>query len=84
MSSLIYAHTPAIECANQIVDYFNDHREFDAFHFNEFVSELRSTSQLLIIQGRMEEARFSPQIQTTKRWLYIRLKKQQRELRKPV
>lgn len=51
LSSLIYAHTPAIECANQIVDYFNDHREFDAFHFNEFVSELRSTSQLLIIQG---------------------------------
>lgn len=47
----VYAHTPAIECANQIVDYFNDHREFDAFHFNEFVSDLRASSQLLIIQG---------------------------------
>lgn len=51
LSGFIYAHTPAIECANQIVDYFNDHAEFDAFHFNEFVSELRATSQLLIIQG---------------------------------
>lgn len=51
LSELIYAHTPAIECANQIVDYFDDHTDFDAFHFNEFVSELRATSQLLIIQG---------------------------------
>lgn len=51
LSGFVFAHTPAIECANQIVDYFNDHREFDAFHFNEFVSELRSASQLLIIQG---------------------------------
>lgn len=33
------------------MDYFKDHKEFDAFHFNEFVSELRSASQLLIIQG---------------------------------
>lgn len=51
LSGFVYAHTPAIECANQIVDYFNDHREFDAFHFNEFVSDLRASSQLLIIQG---------------------------------
>ena len=51
LSGFVFAHTPAIECANQIVDYFNDHREFDAFHFSEFVSELRSSSQLLIIQG---------------------------------
>lgn len=51
LSGFVFAHTPAIECANQIVDYFNDHREFDAFHFNEFVSELRASSQLLIIQG---------------------------------
>lgn len=51
LSGFIYAHTPAIECANQIVDYFDEHKEFDAFHFREFVSELRSTSQLLIIQG---------------------------------
>ena len=51
LSEFVFAHTPAIECANQIVDYFNDHREFDAFHFNEFVSELRASSQLLIIQG---------------------------------
>ncbi|MDD6405679.1 MAG: FHA domain-containing protein [Clostridiales bacterium] len=51
LSNFVYAHTPAIECANQIVDYFNDHSEFDAFHFRQFVSELRDTSQLLIIQG---------------------------------
>ena len=51
LSGFVFAHTPAIECANRIVDYFNDHKEFDAFHFNEFVSELRSASQLLIIQG---------------------------------
>lgn len=51
LSGFVYAHTPAIECANQIVDYFNDHRKFDAFHFNEFVSDLRASSQLLIIQG---------------------------------
>lgn len=51
LSGFVYAHTPAIECANQIVDYFDEHEEFDAFHFKEFVSELRATSQLLIIQG---------------------------------
>lgn len=51
LSQFVFAHTPAIECANQIVDFFEDHNEFNAFHFNEFVSELRASSQLLIIQG---------------------------------
>lgn len=51
LSRFVYAHTPAIECANQIVDYFDEHGEFDAFHFNEFVLQLRASSQLLIIQG---------------------------------
>lgn len=51
LSEFVYAHTPAIECANQIVDYFDGYKEFDVFQFNEFVSELRATSQLLIIQG---------------------------------
>lgn len=31
LSGFVYAHTPAIECANQIVDYFNDHRSL--MHF---------------------------------------------------
>ncbi len=62
LSGFVFAHTPAIECANQIVDYFNDHREFDAFHFNEFVSELRKSSQLLIIQGKNGRSEILPEV----------------------
>ncbi len=62
LSGFVFAHTPAIECANQIVDYFNDHREFDAFHFNEFVSELRKSSQLLIIQGKNGRSEIIPEV----------------------
>ena len=62
LSGFVFAHTPALECANQIVDYFNDHREFDAFHFNEFVSELRKSSQLLIIQGKNGRSEIIPEV----------------------
>ena len=62
LSGFVFAHTPAIECANQIVDYFNDHREFDAFHFNEFVSELRKSSQLLIIQEKNGRSEILPEV----------------------
>lgn len=63
LSRLIFAHTPAIECANQIVDYFDDHSEFDAFHFSEFVSELRASSQLLIIQGEKGRSEILSEVQ---------------------
>ena len=56
LSGFVYAHTPAIECANQIVDYFDEHKEIDVFHFNQFVSDLRASSQLLIIHGDKERS----------------------------
>ncbi len=59
LSKLVYAHTPAVECANQILDYFDDHTEFDVFHFNSFMKELRSSSQLLIIQNDMSNMKLS-------------------------
>ncbi len=60
LSKLVYAHTPAIECANQIVDYFDDHSEFDVYQFNNFIKELRASSQLLIIQEEIKRNTFRP------------------------
>ncbi|MGN0394404.1 MAG: FHA domain-containing protein [Coprococcus sp.] len=54
LGKLVYAHTPAIECANQIADYFDSNKEFDAFQFNCFIKELRTNSQLLIIQNEIK------------------------------
>lgn len=51
LAKLVYAHTPAVECANQIVDYFDERTDFDVFHFNSFIKDLRSNSHLLIIQN---------------------------------
>ena len=48
LSVLVYAHTPAIECANQIIEYLNGHKEFNAIQFNLFIRELRAQSQLLV------------------------------------
>lgn len=61
LSKLVYAHTPAIECANQIVDYFDDHREFDVYQFNNFIKELRASSQLLIIQEEIKRTTMRPE-----------------------
>ena len=49
LSKVVYAHTSAIECANQIIDYIDDYKEFDVFRFNKLIKELHDTSQLLII-----------------------------------
>lgn len=51
LNKLVYAHTPAIECANQIVDYFDEYETFDVFHFNSFIKAMRASSQLLITQN---------------------------------
>ena len=56
LGKLVYAHTPAVECANQIVDYFDDHTDFDVFQFNSFIKDLRSSSQLLIIQNDISQS----------------------------
>jgi hypothetical protein len=55
LANITFAHTPAIECSNQILDYFNDHREFDVFKFNNFIKEMRANSQLLIIQNEVSD-----------------------------
>lgn len=60
LSKLVYAHTPAIECANQIVDYFDDHRTFDVYQFNNYIRELRASSQLLIIQEEIKRNTYRP------------------------
>ena len=56
LSRLVYAHTSAVECANQILDYFDDNPDFDVFDFNRFIGELRSKSQLLIIEDQTPAA----------------------------
>jgi hypothetical protein len=51
LGDIVYAHTPAIETANQIIDYMDEHKDLDVFKFIQFITELRSSSQLLTIQG---------------------------------
>lgn len=52
LSKVVYAHTPAIECANQIIDYIEDYNGFDVFQFNKMINEMHGTSQLLIINEK--------------------------------
>jgi hypothetical protein len=59
LANITFAHTAAIECANQIIDYFNDHREFDVFQYNNFIKDMRAGSQLLIIQDEVVEEEFN-------------------------
>lgn len=49
LNKMTYAHTSALECANQIIDYLNSQKEFNVIQFNLFVKELRLKSQLLLI-----------------------------------
>ena len=41
LNKMTYAHTSALECANQIIDYLNSQKEFNVIQFNLFVKELR-------------------------------------------
>ena len=50
LSRLSYAHTSALECSNQILDYLDSQKEFNAIQFNLFVKELRLKSQLLMME----------------------------------
>ncbi len=53
LSRLTYAHTPAIETAHQIMDYFAANRRFDVIKFNLFIKGLRAGSQLLMAEERV-------------------------------
>lgn len=55
LEKMMPAQTASIECANQIMDYFNEHAEFDVFEFNRFIKALREKSQLLIIKDENQE-----------------------------
>ena len=50
LSRLSYAHTSALECSNQILDYLDSQKEFNVIQFNLFVKELRLKSQLLMME----------------------------------
>lgn len=54
LSKIIYAHTPAIECANQIIESIDEYKDFDVYRFNKTIKEMRRTSQLLIIREEAE------------------------------
>jgi hypothetical protein len=66
LAKVVYAQTAAVECANQIVDYFNDNKAFDVFNFNKFIKELRASSQLLIIQEEVADLKAEQVAQTVK------------------
>ncbi len=53
LSRLTYAHTPAIECANQIQEYFAANKGFNVLKFSMFIKELRASSQLLMAEERV-------------------------------
>ena len=38
LNKMTYAHTSALECANQIIDYLDSQKEFNVIQFNLFVN----------------------------------------------
>ena len=53
LSEMVYAHTPAIECANQIAEFLDSHKEFNAIQFNLFIRELKTDSHILVNEQRV-------------------------------